>query len=388
MQEVFIVQSTFVLPEVLIMLLLIEVIRNYLLKNNKIVILCLSLLCLVKEIGIVICISLIIFHVINNLKNIRNVFWPFISLFPALVYFGYQKYILGWFFYPLHIDLINYSASSIVKNSNIILYFLFVDQGRWCISGLSIILAIVYLYRNPNRGGRLIILLFSFSLFLYFLTNIQVVIFGLISTLLIVYYKSVEQQNMLKQFMQFSFSMFISILVFSSLNFVMLRYFLCLIPVLLIMLSISNSGILLKKIVYQLIFIGIIACVSIYSLNYNFTKKSWHDDASINYSNAVKVHLDLIKFCEENHWQDKLIYTHFLLQQNMSRPELKYLTNDVGFNKVQGTGDIQSYHEVVIFSNLELEESKYNSIKNNPTYKLVKKVNHNMAWGEIYQAIN
>ena len=120
-------------------------------------------------------------------------------------------------------------------------------------------------------------------------------------------------------------------------------------------------------------------------MHYNYTQKEWHDDGSINYSNIVKVHIAIVKYCEDMAWQNKSINTHFLLQQNMIRPELKYLTDENSkFLNVIYTTEIKPEYDIAIFSSVELDEAKYESISSSPNFKLIKKFKYNKAWGEVF----
>ncbi|MFZ1677251.1 MAG: hypothetical protein WAT91_08260, partial [Saprospiraceae bacterium] len=121
-----------------------------------------------------------------------------------------------------------------------------------------------------------------------------------------------------------------------------------------------------------------------WSFHINYTKKEWHDDASINYINMVRVHQQAVKYCEEENWSDRKINTHFLLQQDLTRVAAGYLSSASGFEKVSYNGEIEPDDEIIIFSCIEFDEGKYNWLKDNSGYQLAKRFEINKAWAEIY----
>lgn len=78
--------------------------------------------------------------------------------------------------------------------------------------------------------------------------------------------------------------------------------------------------------------------------------------------------------------------------QNLKHPVLGYVKG-AGFGNVdyvdtgmQGQALHPDYkqYDIVIFSNIEFDEGRHNSIRSNPAYKLAYEVKTGNAWGEIY----
>ena len=172
-------------------------------------------------------------------------------------------------------------------------------------------------------------------------------------------------------------------IIFSGFNFLMLRYLLFLFPLLILLACILLQKAAGDKLIYYFGISLILIGSFIYSIANNYRSKEWHDDASINYLNMVKVHMEVVKYCENEEWFKKKIFTHFLMQQNLTNHDLGYLSS-TPFQAVDYQGQITSKNEIIIFSCIEFDEQRYNLISQNPNYMLSKRVVVNKAWSEIY----
>lgn len=349
-QVVFVVQATFLLPEILITLLTLETFYAYHKKKYIYYFFIGALLGLTKESGMVILGVFLLFHLINCVKERKysplNYIWIGLPLLPIGAFFLYQKYLLGWFFFPLHTGMIDLSWGSFKIKADIILSFLFLEQGRWVLWVLlSVVFACKVLYSKSIK--------FKVS------------------------FSKEEYQLLL-----FSTLIFVVYVIFSATNFLMLRYLLCLLPFVLLLfslmlskiLSINNKGFL---IVYLLIPFFIWT-------NYQNMFKLWIDDASMNAFDMIKVHQKVVTFIEGQGWFDKHIDTHFLMWHNLTKPPLGYLSSSQIFENVVYDSSITSDIEVVIISRIEIKDDKYEKIKNDSSLRLVKRIESNKAWSEIF----
>jgi hypothetical protein len=75
------------------------------------------------------------------------------------------------------------------------------------------------------------------------------------------------------------------------------------------------------------------------------------------------------------------IFTHFLMKNNLTHTELCYLQKDPFANVSLAFDKDYDYY---IFSNLELDESGYETIKEANDYHLLKDFREGNAWCEIY----
>ncbi len=350
LQEVFFVQSTFLLPEILITLLTLEAFYAYQKKEYIYFLLTASLLGITKESGIIILGVFALYHLINCIlrrkRNILSYIWIGMPFIPITIFFLYQSYILGWFFFPLHTGMIDLSWWSVETKIDIIASFLFVKQGRW---GLWVLL-----------GGALL---------------------GRILFLRITKSKIGFTKNE-RGFLLFSVLFFVFYCAFSAANFLMLRYLLCLFPFILLFFSLLFSK-LLPISFKTLIPMSLLIPFFIWS-NYQNSFNSWIDDASINGLDMIKVHKETIEFIEKQKWYDKHINTHFLMWYNLTKPPLGYLSSTQIFENVEYDVEVKPSTDIVIISRIELKDKEHNRVKDDPSFELIKRVENKKAWCEIF----
>ena len=383
LQETFFVQSSFVLPEVLLMLLTIESIRNYLLQQKGLFLLSASLLCLTKETGIVIVSIIILFHLFRSKSVKKDLWWVCLPWLPAIIFFGLQKIALGWFFYPLHIDLTNISRDIILTKFEIITKHLFLQQGRMAI---LIVTGLLIIWQNIIEHQRkylfYIISILIAMLFMVVTGNFASTILYIV-TLIATIWTTFHFSDSEKPLVRFSCVLVTVFLGFSVTNFLMIRYLLPVYPVLILLLLIILHKVVPVRPIYSVVLSFVLILIFGVSMIHNVNHKLWHDDASINYTNAVKVHQAAVGFCEENGWFEKKIFTHFLLHQDLTHTELGYLKGK-SFSQVHYEGDINAKDEILLFSCIELDESKYEGVKISPDYQLIRRFEEGNAWCEIY----
>jgi hypothetical protein len=116
----------------------------------------------------------------------------------------------------------------------------------------------------------------------------------------------------------------------------------------------------------------------------NEIQRGWHDDVSINYTHIVKVHQDLVDYCEQQQYYDQQISTHFLMHFNLTNPIAGYLSSARSFPSSHYLESSQGPDEIIIFSTLEYDEQKHVSVQQNPNYQLAIRFERNKAWGEIW----
>ena len=189
-QPIFFAQSTLVLPEIMLGLLGMLSLLFYVQKRYWLYLLVASLLVLTKETGIVIIAGIGLHQLVLNRFRIdfplirRGLQWAV----PILVFIGFlvlQRIQKGWVFFPYHTSLLSFSPLSILIRMTLGLLILFLDQGRFILT-----IAAVIAYRKLDVTAR----------------------------------KEILQKNAL------SICILVTMLVFSSLNYFMPRYFILVLP--------------------------------------------------------------------------------------------------------------------------------------------------------------
>lgn len=170
--------------------------------------------------------------------------------------------------------------------------------------------------------------------------------------------------------------------MFSIINTLSNRYILCLYPVYIIL---CTYFILNAFSEYKPIALTILILVVFVKLYYTYTERM-DGDCNLGYIDCVLVHKNVVSYCEQNKWQDKNIYTHFLLQQDLSNPNIGYLSDKNNVFKHVSTNDFKN-SDYCIFSSME-HNPEYDKLIKQYNLKLLKRFESRNCYSEIYEKIN
>lgn len=350
-QEVFIVQSSFLLPEIFVSFMTMAA-AICLVRGRKFwFILFATLLVLTKEAGFLIAGTMLFTAFMIAVTTEKRTFLSSLLYFSVLsvpifagaVFYLFQKAYCGWYFYPEHVQMFSFHANPLIPKLMLVRDFTFKAQGRIAVTLItaSAVIALFFLRRRiktaPVAGSMK-------------LTVILVAVFTFYA-------------------------------LFSALNFLMLRY---LLPLVVIFIFLSTvwcyracaAGFRISP---WLMCIAIV--ISLYSTS--VSDNSWIDDVSVNYKDDVIVHQRTVRFMEEQGTQPGEIFTHFLMKCYLTRHELFYLQGPA-FEEVN-TKNVHAAAQYYIFSNLELHQPDYDAVKTNDSLVLIKRFDEGQAWCEIYR---
>lgn len=359
-QEAFIVQSSFMLPEVFIAMMTIIPIYFLHTGRNFLYFLAATVLVFTKETGFVIICSVVLVTCILAIneylrydkKSIASIagylFMAGSPLLAGTAFYVYQKIIYGWYFFPEHLHLIDLSAGSALSHAGLIADFIFTGYRRKALTAISIfILLIGFLHlRRPRES----------------LSKDIIKITGYLLTAFIFYF------------------------LFSLFNYILLRYLMVLLVIFIFIIALwSYQMHLLGYRFFHYILCGAIALSLYHDITFN---PSWIDDVSLNYKDVIAVHKKAVNFMESRNAQLNKIFTIYEMRYNLTHPELFYLN---GPPFVNVTSDVElkedddfSNTDYYIFSNLQLNQSNYEYVKSNPSVQLLEKYESGKAWCEIY----
>ena len=394
-QEIFLVQSSFVLPEVLIMWLTICMYSSFISKKRWLYFLWGTLLCLTKESGIIVTFCFILFAVISlipfkKFKSLIPIWWVITPLFSIVLFLIYQKIVLGWYFFPLHMNMIESSFETTFQKIKLILKFIFFEQGRQFLSFAISFLMVFTLSRKTITKSKWLTLgsvwcLFMIELVAYFYFKNQH-FYSCLSFLLLTafFIKQSGIEKLKKQLLIFTVIIFVFYTIFAAANFFMLRYLLVLFPfiILLFITIVLETPIFLN--VYFPTILLISFCLNFFIIFKKDFTKVWVDDVHLNYLNMVQLHQETVRYCENNDWYDCNIYTHFLMGFNLKLPFLNYLKSRKIFRFVHVQGDAFQGGDIIIFSSIEYNEDLHEKIKDSNIYYLNKRFEKGNAWCEVY----
>ncbi|HYV93305.1 MAG TPA: hypothetical protein VE978_16135 [Chitinophagales bacterium] len=352
-QDAFIVQSSFMLPEIFISMLIMLAVFFLVTGRNVLYFLSATLLVLTKESGLVIISALVFAAFIGLIKQqmkgskkslssvVKYLFLISSPLLIGIAFYVFQKRTYGWYFYPLHIQMMNFNLEAIWQDVLLIRVFVFLGYGR----------------------------------------KILVVLLGLIIILLIFYGRRLKT-SISPGIIKITWSMltlFAFYVFFSATNYLMLRYLIPLIVIFIFLLTIWGNQ--LHQWGFRLL--PYLFCVVIaLSLYHDYTfEPSWIDDVSLNYKDDVVVDQQAVSFMENRQAQSKKILIHSLSAYNFTHPELFYL-HGPSFKNVSLDSLLKSA-DYYIFSNLNT--SYYDYVKSNDSLQLIKRFEKGKAWCEIYE---
>ena len=342
-QEVFIVQSTFLLPEIIIALLTILCFCFYFRNSIWQYILCGTFLVLTKETGLV-AILAVLFHSIVlifirkdwNVIAFKKLFWLSLPLLVFAIFIILQKLKWGWFLFPNHVSLMDFSYPSIKGKLIAFIEFIFYQQSRKFYFILMLI-GISYLYIEKKIVFKKLFLDQRIGLFVIFIG--------------------------------FYFA-------FSAVNFYSARYLLSIFPIVAIISAIVFYEVIANG---NRLFIATVATAIFFMLNYYFTPFNDFGDTSIYYSKVVETQSKTFDQFVAKH-KTETFGGDFLVSVNLQNPEMGYLKN---------TGPIQvlpiQEAKFVIATSIDQIEENLKSEINDSSLKLVHEEINKPAWCRVYQ---
>lgn len=341
-QSMFLAQSIFLLPEMLLTLLFVMTFFFFL--NNRFIaytITC-TLMVLTKETAIIFPILFGIFYFFtllsqSNREKFRHRYLLALTI-PVIIYivFLFLHYLkFGVVFYGDHIQYISTDWTIIYDKISRAYSFIFIGYGRRFISITAIISIIILLFQRP-KNGRLLIL-------------------GIIS--------------------------FLGFMIFSMFNYYTQRYGLVAIVIFIIVFSYIVGQLRINIFIKN----GIAICLAAICLYFSFTLKT-NGDYDLGYIETVKVHQEMVHFCEENNLYDDPFAVTFNMIFCLRENDLGYLTGKKKFSNIL---DWKHYLEAKYFiydatmgdAPPGVEYAKQN-------FKLVKTVINQHAWGYIYENVH
>ncbi len=353
LQSVFLAQSSFLLPEVMVALLTVLSVNAYFSGNKWGTCIWLSLLLLTKESGVVLWGTMALFELgkawkgkyLFKPKEMFGGAWPIaVSALPVLLFFIGQKLKFGWFFFPEHIGYLVFDIGDLMQKIKGIMAYLFIDMGRNLLTfagGFSLILIIA---RKDLIAHKALSMLYFNGFFVFLF------------------------------------------LIFSAINFYSPRYLLCLLPftiisfVYLIEKAIESFNLSkfqkLGKILPGILLLAIFTN----NLYFSFGKMKGNDH-NLGFAQAVKTHQALVAYLEANAAPDQRIATGFLTQTNLTNTDLGYLKGDKPFTNL--TNEVDDSTAFAIVTSTEQDEA-YLSQLSMLGGKLLVRFGDERIWAAVY----
>ena len=398
-QELFFVQSSFVLFEMLVACLAFLSLAFYVRRYFFLASVCLTALFYTKESGLVMGFVLgldALIHAFNKKEQLKIRLLQLLSVaIPCLlilVFFVIQKYQRGWYIFPLYSGLIEHSWPAFWYKFRIAcikgafyenykyLYFLFLTvlaiaatvkkmNPRYLVLILPTI--IIYYFVDDMRAGRLLPPIPFFIVFI-----------GALALFLKVYTgRQFLAHDNQKKYMLLVAAFVFCFLCFSTMNYFTYRYLIVAIVPLLFFVAVYTDILLSRT--YSWLFwpsLGIILFISYW----NFKTSSSYGDANLGAYDGMDVQKGVVRYLEQNNYFEKVIGTgSFLDQQHLTNPATGFLSTNKVFSKVKWK--IDSTTQLAIFNNMEADD-RYKVISHDTlSFKRVYGIAKGAAWAEIYE---
>lgn len=358
-QVVFFVQSSFLLPEVMLAVLGFATFCCYAAKRYWLTGITLTLLLFTKESGVIVGAVIGLDALLGLRKQslpLKERLAAVLSVaLPALLFvlfFLIQYRQQGWFIFPVHEHLIEKSPA------------VFLEKLRNCFD-----------------------ILFTHDLRQYYLLLLIVLI-----VLLAIVQKSIKKplsvfgkvmrkdqgagSRLLKLFLYFIPLFFL----FSAANMLIARYLIITLLPLLLILAVLTEALVTRIHRYGIfVLLVIVAVIEAGS----FAKDKGINDRNLGAFDAMKVQQDVVHYLERQQAYDIPVSTNaYLERMHLTDPYTGFLSTGHTFSKV--SPELNEQTVIVIFTNIEPDDT-YLSFKGNPDFQLIYKTEHGEAWGEIYR---
>lgn len=341
-QETMIVQSSFLLPEILIAYLSIFSLLYYSQKQFVLYIVCGTLLVLTKESGIVTILAICMHSLMLFLIKREFTFAAFRQLLlcstPLMVFALFillQKLKWGWYLFPEHTALMNFSSDYIISRLTGFKGFVFCEQHRKYFSWLVLI-----------------------CIPLFFIVRRKL------------FYRQILNEKILLLLI-----FVILYCAFSSVNFYSARYMISLLPVFALFAAIVITSLISDKRINT----AISMLVGIYFV-VTFLIRPSDDlgDTSKNYTKVVSTQKDMFTEFIALHPRDTF-GGDFLTNVNLQNKEMGYLKDNVM------TTLPMEEAQYVIATCIEPNDERIQSLLKSGIIKLVYEKKNGLAWSRVYK---
>ena len=341
-QSVFIAQSTYLLPEVLLALLTVLSIEAFFNGKKMMTAFWLLLALFTKETAVVLWGTIFSFQVYELVKNgdeksfLSKLKSMFYLLFPLVLFIGFfllQKLWVGWFFYPDHLSYVKFSE--------------FFEK-------LEMVSATTFIY-----GGRNVMSLLGIVALIY-------LVWGKMEVLK-------AKQRVLLLILIFT----IAYLCFSALNFFTQRYLLSILP-----FTIAGLMYIFRETFKANSWLLYVVLLIIFSNNFYFTlqKKKGYDH-DLGGREVIQLHSEMANFCEDLSLQNKSFATNFLMRISLTENRYGYLNEGIEFTNIDKP--ITDKTQFVILSSIEIDPSYHKGIEQF-SGKLLRRIERGEHWVELY----
>lgn len=360
-QILFFVQSTLLLPEVMLALWAVMALYAYIQSKPWVLFLATSALLFTKESGAIIA-FIIGLHALWRYITVPSLRPISLKILGALsgsaatiiLFFIVQKQQLGWYFYPLHTQLIQTEWLHFKGTVRFEIEILLLQQNRLWISLIATFGMSAYAVKTNNKTLLFSIIcitgllyIFIFEIFGYITRKglMPVIAFNILA-IHYMYYKSLGEQYLASyRFSALALICVIGYLIFSGYNFFTNRYLM----VALVFLTIVLAGYIHYWLLQLPRFTPLIFGLAFMALGWQaYTASTAVTDCEMGAFPAMRLQESVVNYCLKNKLQNHQITTPSHMQfVHLTNPYTGFLGKNKPFEKVSQTVNNQTEYYVI-----------------------------------------
>ena len=149
-------QATLVLPEIFLGLVCLWALYFFYIKKYLFYIICAVVALMTKETALVLLASTLIYGFWQNRDTwVKTTTIAIAPVLSYLVFLLIQKGQYGWYFFPLHVDLVSWAPADIIRKLGIAAQWLFIDQGRFFWSIIIVLSGLLWLWHKKESSLKI-----------------------------------------------------------------------------------------------------------------------------------------------------------------------------------------------------------------------------------------
>ncbi|MBX2906762.1 MAG: glycosyltransferase family 39 protein [Taibaiella sp.] len=395
-QEMFFVQSSLLLPEVLVALFSLSGLYCYATRQYRFSALLVTAVVLTKESGLVL-VALLAAESLLALATSNSGIKEKLArmacfAIPSAIYASFlilQKHTHGWYFYPLHTGFIETNFDGFWYRFRFAcLTDLFTHQYRQYFYVIGAVFSVTFAVKKRDNGGFAlpILVLLCYCILADKLPGRLPSAFWfplLVVNWTAATYFSIYRSNSFtphqKRFLILASAFVMLFLIFSAANFYTTRY---------LMTPLAMTTILLPPIFEPLLsrkgiapYLLTLAMLSVSLAHYR--KTSGHGDTELGTFDAMKVERATTRYLENHQYQELYISTGAFLQSiHLTEPTTGFLSGTKAFRHLKW--EIDDTTQLAIFDSIEPDE-RISAIKTDTAFYLLFRATCGREWAEIYK---
>ncbi len=396
-QVVFFVQSSFMLPEVLLSLLVFASLYFY--AQNKFLLagITLILLFFTKESGLVAGFVIGIDAVINLFNKRESVKAKVLKLLAIAVpcvligvFFVLQKHLLGWYIFPLHNNMIENKISSFWYNFkyNCVTKTFYMYLRYWYFIMIGALCVIVFMKNTVGKRGRYMLFVWPLAIAMYIIAHkaagdvpglfiVAVMLVWMMYCLKKLHlFQNERQQKIMILLCAFIFCF----LCFSSAIFFTYRYLMEAIVALLFFIAVLLNVLLTRtcSVLYYPVLVAIILIAYV-----AYRNDDMDGDCDPGAFTAMEMEQGVVNYLEAHNAYDKVIGTgSFMNTVHLTDLSTGFLHTDRTFTKVRW--GIDNTADYALYNSNE-DDPRYADIRKFGSFHLVYRFQKDKLWAEIYE---